>query len=138
MRYALAIVGALALMASAAHAQGYNPTSVGQGIVQDCSITFASSTVPQRVLAQSGTPGQAQGQRVKVYLQNTAVNRTMGFSFTMTSNLAVTSTQQYILSGTASPNSMWQSGPDFVPMNSIFAIGTQNDVLVCSVAGPAP
>lgn len=137
MRYALAIVGALALMASAAYGQGYNPSGVGQGIVGDCTVVIASTGTPQQVLARSGTPGAVQGNRTKVILQNLALSRTMGFSFIMGSSLAIASSQQFVLVGiTSSGTNMWQSGPDLVPMNSIFVVGTTNDVLSCVFTGP--
>lgn len=133
---ALAIAGVLALMASAAHAQGYNPTTVGQGIVSDCTVSIASTGTPQQVLARSGTPGAAQGNRTKVYLEN-ASSHTMGFSLTLTNTLSIASTQQFLLSAfNVAGTNWWSSGSEFVPMNAIWAIGQTGDVLVCVATGP--
>lgn len=132
MRSLAIIAGVLALVASPAFSQGYNPSSVGQAIVTDCTVQLTSSGVPQRVLAQSGTPGTAQGNRIKIMLQNSSA-RTIGFSFTMGSALAITSTQQFVLTSLGS----WTSDADLVPMNSIYAVGFANDILVCNVAGPS-
>lgn len=132
MRYLAIIAGALALMASGAHGQGYNPTSVGQGLVTDCTIVIASGGTPQQVLAQSGTPGAAQGTRVKLMLQNTSPGTsTVGFSFTLTNTLALNSTQQFVLANQGT----WSSDADLVPMNSLWAIGPTNAVLACNKAG---
>lgn len=132
MRSLAIIAGVLALVASPAFSQGYNPTQVGQGLVVDCSVVLASAGTPQQVLAQSGTPGQAQGNRVKLILQNTSPGTgTIGFSFTLTSTLAFGSTQQFVLANQGT----WVSDPDFIPMNSLWAVGPTNGVLACNRGG---
>ena len=131
MMRALVIAGALALMASVALAQGYNPSNVGQGIVSDCTSVIASTGTPQQVLAQAGAAGGVQSGRVKIVLQNTGTH-TMQFSWILTNAttpaLSPTTTQQYTLQ----PGSSWTSDPDFVVQNSIWLIGTTGDALACS------
>lgn len=130
MRYLAVIAILLAVAASDVRAQGYNPSQVGQALVTDCTVVLASTGTPQQVLAQSGTPGAAQGTRIKLILQNLSAG-TIGFSFTLTSTLALSSSQQFVLASQGS----WTSDADMVPMNSVWAVGQTNAVLACNRGG---